>query len=239
MSRGMTFGGYMKRQVKISVIILLVLTSLFMIGCGRHHSESKANKYILSFLEKKYDERFEIKSIEKESDNSQFPYKSWYSYEAVSKDTNIEFDGKCDYYVSKSGSAHVGDNYQDAKYMDDMEQELSGIDDKAQGWELQDLDINSSSEAYYGTTSSTSSSEYLRDNEKIEILLKMQITTDDPYEAFPSMYAYLKQFDDINDNTTVRIYTRDRDVRALIKLGAFDSFTYEAMVEMIEEDFSR
>jgi len=53
------------------------------------------------------------------------------------------------------------------------------------------------------------------------------------------MYAYLKQFDDINDNTTVRIYTRDHDVRALIKLGAFDSFTYEAMVEMIEEDFSR
>ncbi len=229
----------MKSKIKTSLIVLSVFMTLFLTGCGMHYSKGQAGKFIKDFLESKYDESFKVEKIIKKTDSSSFPYHSWYAYEAVSKDTKTEFEGRCDYYVSKDDSGNVCDYYEEAKFEYDIDRVLRNIETNAEGWELQELEARPTVDSAYMTTASVDSDAYLRDSEKIDIHGDIKITSYDPYEAFPSIYEYLKQLDDINDHTYIHIYTTDADVRSFIRLMDFDSFTYDEMVEKVVEDFNR
>ncbi len=228
----------MKKTVKISTLMVLMAFAVLLTGCARHYSTSQAKRQVLKFLKNKYDEKFEITDIEKQTYKEQFPYRTWYSYTATSKNTGISFDGVSEYFKTKSGNI-IGDYYEEALYKDELNKELTSIETNADGWEVKSIKAEILSECYYSEKASSGIDEFKSDTEKINIFVDIVVNASDPHEALPSIFEYINKIYSVNKAVIVDIVNSNKDKRSFIKTMKMDELTYENILKSFDEDWKR
>ncbi len=214
--------------------------AVLLTGCSQHYSEKQAMKFITKALESKYNEKFNITKIEKYSESGAVPTKIRYSYEAVSEDTGVTFEGFASYYKHNGEEPTVSDLYESTMYLDDVTTRLNEIETGADGWELDHITPYATSESFSTDDISASADldDYMSDGSKIEITIRINITSDNVEGALPSIYEYLKTVSDINNMVLAKIYDTESK-HCYIHINELSEFTYETLVNEVMAGLDR
>ena len=210
----------------ILILLMLMMACLFT-GCGKKkiaYTETEVREHILSWLENKFDEEFEILSLEDQLDTgAAMVSRRYYEYSARSLSTGIKFKGQTSYWYKKGSKDDydIYDMYEEALYSDALEEEVNSIHLENDIWGKRQVDVYAYNTRYMEKGSKNYES-FKSDTDRVSISISFYMYGEFTEEMLPDLYDYATRLYAINKNVDITIYKTDGTI-ASVRMNRTDN----------------